>query len=192
MDLFLFDFIYLPFHSIHLFLRIRFLFLLFSTPMKSKGFRSGTRSKFKKDLRKSGLPNITTYLEKYKNGDYVDILVNSAVNKNMPHKIYHGRTGRVFKVDERTVGIKVKRIVGNKQIQENLDVKIEHLRKSRCREEFLKRSKEYFLRKKEAQENHTAIPSAKRSMEGARKAVTISMVDNEPIEVGYKKYVDLF
>lgn len=160
--------------------------------MKSKGFRSGTRSKFKKDLRKHGLPNISTYLEKYKNGDYVDIIVNSAVNKTMPHKTYHGRTGRVYKVDERSVGVKVKRIIGNRQIEENINIKIEHLKKSKCRDEFLIRSKEYFEKKRVALENHMAVPSAKRVMEGGREAFIISMDDNVPIEVGFKKFVDSF
>lgn len=169
-----------------------FCFFAFLYPMKSKGFRSGTRSKFKKDIRKHGLPNISTYLQKYKNGDYVDIVINSAVTKKMPHKTYHGRTGRVFKVDERTVGVKVKRIVGNKQIEENLDIKVEHLRKSKCRDEFLKRSKEYFEKKALAKENHTAMPSAKRQMEGARAACVLSLEDNEAVEIGFKKFVDVF
>lgn len=157
--------------------------------MKSHGFRSGTRSKFKKDLRKHGMPNMSTYMQKYKNGDYVDIKVNSAVTKDMPHKTYHGRTGKVFKADERTVGVKVKRIVGNKQIEERLNIRIEHLRPSRCREEFLNRSKAYFKLK---QENPGMKINPKRVMEGPRKEFVVSRVNNEPIEVGCSKYIELW
>ncbi|KAM0685259.1 60S ribosomal protein L21A [Conglomerata obtusa] len=159
--------------------------------MKSHGFRSGTRKKFKKQLRHKGMPNISTYLQNYKQGDYVDIVVNSAVNKSMPHKTYHGRTGKVFKVDSRTVGVKVKRIIGNSQIEENLNIRIEHLKKSRCREEFLNRSKKYFEAKKEALARGEVI-SAKRVMEGGRKEVYLSMENNEPVVVGFEKFCDVF
>ncbi|KAM0676579.1 hypothetical protein BDAP_002875 [Binucleata daphniae] len=155
--------------------------------MKSHGFRSGTRKKFKKQIRHKGMPNISTYLQNYKIGDYVDIYVNSAVNKSMPHKTYHGKTGKVYKVDSRTIGVKVKRIVGNRQIEENINVNIEHLRKSRCREEFEKRSKQYFEKKNAA---NGAFVSAKRVMEGPRKEVYLEY--NEPVVVGFEKYVDLF
>ena len=42
------------------------------------------------------MPNLSTYLVNYKLGDYVDIKANSAIQKGMPHKFYHGRTGRVL------------------------------------------------------------------------------------------------
>ncbi|KAM0675395.1 60S ribosomal protein L21A [Gurleya vavrai] len=159
--------------------------------MKSHGIRSGTRKKFKKQIRHKGKPNISTYLTNYKIGDYVDIVVNSAVNKSMPHKIYHGRTGRVYKVDTRTVGVKVKRIVGNSQIEENLSIRIEHLKKSRCREEFLERSRKYFEAKKEALKKGEVV-NAKRIMEGERKEVYLSMENNEPVVVGFEKYYEVF
>jgi hypothetical protein len=44
-------------------------------------------------------------------GDLVDIVANAAVHKGMPHKFYHGRTGTVFNVTPRAVGVEV-----NKQV----------------------------------------------------------------------------
>lgn len=40
-------------------------------------------------------------------GDYVDIKANSAIQKGMPHKTYHGRTGIVFNVTRRALGVEV-------------------------------------------------------------------------------------
>ena len=64
----------------------------------------------------------------YKVGDYVDIKVlykmcmnfinipilcqvNGAVHKGMPYKFYHGRTGRVFNISKRSVGVEVSKQV---------------------------------------------------------------------------------
>ncbi len=38
-------------------------------------------------------------------GDYVDIKVDSSIHKGMPFKHYHGRTGVVFNVNKRAVGV---------------------------------------------------------------------------------------
>jgi len=40
-------------------------------------------------------------------GDIVEVVANSAVQKGMPHKGYHGRTGIVFNVTKRAVGVEV-------------------------------------------------------------------------------------
>ena len=59
--------------------------------VKSEGYRCCTRDMFSRPFRKNGMPNLTTYLTNYKLGDTVDIIANSAIQKGMPHKIYHGR-----------------------------------------------------------------------------------------------------
>lgn len=48
----------------------------------------------------------------YKVGDIVDVKGHGAFHKGMPHKFYHGKTGRVFNVTKRAVGVIV-----NKQIR---------------------------------------------------------------------------
>merc|ERR1712071_323751 len=48
----------------------------------------------------------------YKKGDIVDIKGNGAFQKGLPHKFYHGKTGRVFNVTQHAVGIIV-----NKQLR---------------------------------------------------------------------------
>ncbi len=44
-------------------------------------------------------------------GDYVDIKVDPSVHKGMPFKYYHGRTGVVFNVTKRAIGVTVKKLV---------------------------------------------------------------------------------
>ena len=43
---------------------------------------------------------------------YFFVKVNGAVHKGMPHKVYHGKTGRIFNVTKRAVGVVV-----NKQVK---------------------------------------------------------------------------
>merc|ERR1712244_190793 len=93
----------------------------------SFGYRARTRDKFSKGFRK---------------GDFVDMVVDPSVQKGMPYHFYHGRTGVVFNVTQNSLGVEVKKIVGNRQIAKRIHVRVEHVRKSRCNEDFLARVKE--------------------------------------------------
>ena len=75
------------------------------------GLRSRTRDKFSKGYRQNGVVPTTDILRTYKVGDYVDIKVNSAVHGGMPHKFYHGRTGVVWNITKRAVGVEVNKEV---------------------------------------------------------------------------------
>ena len=75
------------------------------------GVRSRTRDLFARPFRKKGYIALTTYLRTFKVGDYVDVKVNGAIHKGMPHKFYHGRTGRVWNVTKRAIGVEI-----NKQL----------------------------------------------------------------------------
>lgn len=78
----------------------------------TKGYRRGTRYLFSRPFRQRGVIPLSTYLKVYKRGDIVDIKGNGAVQKGMPHKFYHGKTGRVFNVTPHAVGVVV-----NKQVR---------------------------------------------------------------------------
>ena len=78
----------------------------------TKGYRRGTRYLFSRQFRQRGVIPLSTYLKVYKRGDIVDIKGNGAIQKGMPHKFYHGKTGRVFNVTPHAVGIAV-----NKQVR---------------------------------------------------------------------------
>jgi ribosomal protein L21E len=76
------------------------------------GLRSRTRDLFSKGYRKNGVVPLTDTLRVFKIGDYVDIKVNSAVHAGMPFKWYHGKTGIIWNVTKRALGVEV-----NKQVR---------------------------------------------------------------------------
>lgn len=110
--------------------------------VRSNGKRANTRDLFRKAFRKSGQEHLSTYLDVYKIGDFVDIKVNSGVQKGMPHKFYHGRTGRIFNVSRTAVGVEVSKTIRNHVLLKRFHVRLEHFKRSRCNEDYLKRVKE--------------------------------------------------
>jgi len=138
----------------------------------SKGYRSGTREKFSKAFRKHGLPLPAKRAPVIKIGDYVDIVVDSAVHKGMPFHFYHGRTGRVFAVYANAVGVICKKVVGNREILKRLLVNIAHVRPNRSRQEFLKRCVKNQELQMAAKKNGTTI-STKRLPAAPQDAETL-------------------
>ena len=59
----------------------------------------------------------------------------------MPHHFYHGRTGRIFNVNPRAIGVVFEKEVRNRKEEKRVHVRVEHIRKSGCREDFLARVK---------------------------------------------------
>merc|ERR550534_2028667 len=51
----------------------------------------------------------------------------------MPHKYYFGKTGLVWNVTKRSVGVELLKTVGNRKRTKRLHVRIEHVRHSKCR-----------------------------------------------------------
>ena len=47
----------------------------------------------------------------------------------MPYKFYHGRTGRVWNVTPRAIGVVVNKKIGNRLIPKRLHVRLEHVKK---------------------------------------------------------------
>ncbi len=80
----------------------------------SFGYRSRTRHLFSRPFRQKGQLNMTNYLTNFNLGDYVDIRANGAIHKGMPYKYYHGRTGKVWNITPRAIGVVV-----NKRVCEN-------------------------------------------------------------------------
>src|SRR6266404_7759899 len=109
-------------------------------------------------MTEHGQIKLSTFLIPYRVGDIVDIKANAAQQKGMPHKFYHGsvfvgvsdispsdafhrRTGIVYNVTPHAVGVIVNKIVGNRYIEKRVNLRIEHIRHSKCRQEFLDRVK---------------------------------------------------
>uniref|UniRef100_A0A7S4T813 60S ribosomal protein L21 n=1 Tax=Alexandrium monilatum TaxID=311494 RepID=A0A7S4T813_9DINO len=134
----------------------------------SKGYRHGTRDKYAKKYRSKGLPGVSRYLTTFKRGDYVDIVVDSSVQKGMPYSFYHGRTGVVFNVNRNALGVEMTKIVGNRQLRKRIHVRIEHVRKSRCNEDFLRRVRENDRKRMDAKLLGEKVVIAKRQPEGPK------------------------
>jgi large subunit ribosomal protein L21e len=109
----------------------------------SHGLKSGTRHLFAKKFRKHGIPSVSTVLTTYKVGEYVDVVADPAVREGMPHKYYHGRTGIVWNVTPRGVGVIVNKVVRNRTMRKRLCIRYEHVRKSRCTEAFKAKQKSF-------------------------------------------------
>ncbi|CAB1340997.1 unnamed protein product [Coregonus sp. 'balchen'] len=69
------------------------------------------------------------------------------IQKGMPHKCYHGKTGRVYNVTQHAVGIIVNKQVKGKILAKRINVRIEHVKHSKSRDSFLQRVKENEKRK---------------------------------------------
>ena len=145
----------------------------------SKGYRRGTRDMFSRPFRKHGVIPLSTYMRVFKIGDIVDIKGHGAVQKGLPYKAYHGKTGRIFNVTQHAVGVIVNKRVRGKILAKRVNVRIEHIHHSKCREDFLRRVKENERLLKEAKEKGQWV-SLKRQPEQPKKAHFVKKLEDEP------------
>ncbi|TCD67898.1 hypothetical protein EIP91_011832 [Steccherinum ochraceum] len=145
----------------------------------SFGYRARTRHMFKRGFKEHGPVKLSTFLIPYRVGDIVDIKANAAQQKGMPHKYYHGRTGIIYNVTPSAVGILINKVVNGRYIEKRVNIRVEHIRHSKCRQEFLDR----------VQKNHAAHVKAKETGEPVhlkripalpREAHVVSSKDNAP------------
>ena len=128
----------------------------------SFGKRARTRDKFSKAFKTKGMPGLSRYLATYKRGDYVDIKADASVQKGMPYSFYHGRTGVVFNVARNAVGVEMTKVIGNRQLRKRINVRIEHVRKSRCNEDFLNRVRSNDALKQQAKKDGKKITTKRQ------------------------------
>lgn len=145
---------------------------------RATGYRAGTRDLFSKKFRtKGGNPPLTTFMRCYKVGDMVDIVADSAQQKGMPHKFYHGRTGRIWNISKRAIGVEVNKVHREKQIVKRIHVRVEHVRPSKSQTGHLARVKANEALKAAAKESGTPAPASalKRTPPGPRDGFTLDM-----------------
>ncbi|CAO3617378.1 unnamed protein product [Cunninghamella blakesleeana] len=145
----------------------------------SFGLRARTRHMFSRNFREHGVIPLSTYLKTYKVGDIVDIKANAAVQKGMPHKFYHGRTGVVYNVTKSAVGVIIYKKVGNRYMEKRVNLRVEHVKHSKCRQEFLDRVKENAQKKKDARAAGVKV-NVKRIPVQPREARHVSSSGNVP------------
>lgn len=62
---------------------------------KTGGFRRKTRSLFKKHRREKGKLSLRRYLQIFKEGERVKLIVESSIHKGMYHPRFYGKNGVV-------------------------------------------------------------------------------------------------
>ena len=94
---------------------------------RSKGIRSKSRHILRKKPRDRGTLSITRALQKFDDGDSVNIVIDPAVHKGMPHIRFHGLTGKIEgkQGNSYIVGI------NDGKKHKSLIIKPEHLRRVR-------------------------------------------------------------
>jgi len=156
----------------------------------SYGYRARTRHLFSRKFREHGPTHLSDYLVVYKVGDIVDVHANASIHRGMPHRFYHGRTGIVYNVTPHAVGVIVNKTVGNRVIPKRINVRIEHVSKSTCREDFLKRLRENEEKKREAKAKGEQLPASalKRQPPQPREAHIVRTKTNKPVTVAPVPY----
>ncbi|AWP20646.1 60S ribosomal protein L21 isoform 2 [Scophthalmus maximus] len=99
------------------------------------------------------------------------------IQKGMPHKCYHGKTGRVYNVTQHAVGIIVNKQV--KILAKRINVRIEHVKHSKSRDSFLQRVKANESKKMEAKQKGSWV-ELKRQPAPPRDAHFVSTKKNTP------------
>ena len=131
------------------------------------------------------------YLTQFHKGEYVDIVVDGAIHKGMPHQTYHGRTAKIFNVNPRSIGVIIHKVVRGRKIEKRLHIRPEHVRKSSTRDDFLARIRQNDKLKHEANVKGQKI-STKRSPKLPTAAHTIK-VNFESIEArNIKPHIRIF
>ena len=109
---------------------------------------------------------------------------NGAFQKGMPHKGYHGKTGRVFNVSKHALGVIVNKRVRGRILAKRISIRLEHLKHSTCRLDFLRRVKENEVLKKEAKAAGKEAPHCKRIAKQPSLAHVVTTEGNEPQILG--------
>jgi len=146
----------------------------------SYGYRARTRHLFSRPFRQHGQLALGTYLRTFKLGELVDIKGLGNVHGGMPYKFYHGRTGKIWNITPRAVGVEINKVVRNKILKKRIHVRIEHAVKSRCQEdhlERLKKSAEYnqLNKKNKGVEGYVKLKVGKRQAKGPNPGFTLRM-----------------
>jgi large subunit ribosomal protein L21e len=93
--------------------------------------------------------------------------------------VFHGKTGVIYNVSKSSVGVILQKQVGNRFIEKRVNVRIEHIRSSRSREDFLRRVKTNAAAKKEAKAKGEKV-EVKRQPLMPRTAHTVGLKANKP------------
>lgn len=75
---------------------------------RSRGSRSRTRKKLKKDVGDRGEPPVTHTLQDFEDGDKVAVRIDPSIQAGQPHPRFHGLTGTVTGSQGKAFTVEVK------------------------------------------------------------------------------------
>lgn len=156
----------------------------------SQGYRCKTRYCFARKFRRHGMANLTTYNRVYKLGQYVNIKVNGAYHKGMPHRYYNGRTGTIFNIGPRALGVQIQKRVRGRIMLKRINVRLEHIHPSDCRKNHLERVAANDAARRLAKETGQPVPCLKRQNALPRAAHVVSIAS--AIDITPLKYDGVF
>ena len=88
----------------------------------------------------------------------VDVKACGSVHKGMTHKFYHGKTGIVYNVTKRAVGVEMNKPIRTRIIKKRVNVRVEHVHPSKCRLDFIARVKANETIKREYKKRGEKVP----------------------------------
>ena len=134
---------------------------------------------FGKGHRMHGNAKPSLTLVTYKRGDVVDIKIDGSQHKGQPYKTFHGKTGTVFNVTKTSVGIQLMKAVKHRLIQKRFHARIEHVKPSSSRQDFLQRVMQNDLNRKEAKAKGEKY-TGKRQPKGPKASFTVTVDKANP------------
>ena len=156
----------------------------------SFGYRARTRDMFSRPFRQRGMIKMSTYMTTYKMGDYVDIKCNPAQVKGMPFKHFHGRTGQIYNITKRAVGVRIAKQVNGRIINKHLNVRVEHVVPSKCKNDLNARVQKNEAAKKEAKASGNKVTLKRQPVQP--KAGFVITVGETPTTIQPIPFSDLF
>lgn len=140
----------------------------------SFGLRARTRDLFSVAYKRHGAHRLSKLLTTFRKNDIVDIIADGSVQRGMPHKYYHGKTGKVFDVTKSSVGVIVNKRVNTRIIPKRMHLRAEHIRPSQSREAFKERVRQNDKLKREAKAKGVKV-NTKRIPEQPREAHVVKV-----------------
>lgn len=105
----------------------------------------------------------------------------------MPYKVYHGKTGVIYNVTKSAVGVILYKQVRNRYMEKRVNLRVEHIRMSRSRDDFLRRVKENAAKRKAAKTDGKSV-ELKRYPVMPREARTVTVEGNRPESIAPVAY----
>lgn len=158
----------------------------------SFGYRARTRDLFCKAKGEQGKINQTRYLRLFKLGQYVDIKADGAVHKGMPHKFYHGKTGVVWNITPRAVGVLVNKRVRGNIMAKKIHVRIEHARPSKCQDDLKQRIKANREAINLWKKSGGKKPETKRQPKGTREGHIVDLTKSKLQVLSAEPYISFY